>query len=711
MERNIDSLQFSHQSPSSHSITQVEKIDIISNLISLLSLSDPREAVLLSELHLEESNRLRYEYGKGIALFFSAKSHLQTGSFLKALKLFNEALFIFQQCNAKEDQLLALWGISETKFMLLEYDSSEKIALELKDLASESNSESGVALAYIQLGFVRKRLHQYRESLQYFSEALSIGKSIGNREIESLARIGIGRIQFLQGHFSSALASFIQALQYFEGVDYKSKIAQVLSFIGEVFESQKEFENAINYYDRSRSVFEQLDHQYGICQSILHTGNAYIGLGEQLNAQLAFERSLGLARKIGNLQLEGKSLLGLGKVFFLEKKFDASYECYRQSLQINESIFDTKAVVLSLIGLANIYLHKNDSTLLSENNLFLKRALDLSADLALAPLQIEVYYLAYSIQKMRGDFEQALLLYEMYHQLKEELSNNGTNGSTQQLIVELETEKVRKEAEIYRQRNENLLRSYQDVIAVNSQLLETDTMRNAILGVAIHDIKNPLQVIKGYADLISFRIKDKEVLDYLKKMKLATDHVVMLISSLLEINKSQNGKDKVFKLTLNRFDFLSLMHSVIETNRILLDRKSQKLVLIIEPSLSYEIVADESKCRESIENLISNAVKYSFENQTITIRLSRTSESLYFSVQDEGQGFSHQEKELLFKKFQKLSAKPTGGEISTGLGLSIIKSYVELHGGTIQAESLGIGKGSVFTIELPTNLSLNESLS
>jgi signal transduction histidine kinase len=110
---------------------------------------------------------------------------------------------------------------------------------------------------------------------------------------------------------------------------------------------------------------------------------------------------------------------------------------------------------------------------------------------------------------------------------------------------------------------------------------------------------------------------------------------------------------------------------------------------------------DPERLREAVDNLISNAIKYSPLGGNIELSMGADAGDTVISVKDEGAGFSQADISRLFGRFQRLSAKPTGGESSTGLGLSIVKRIVELHGGRVSAESPGTGRGATFTIRLP----------
>src|SRR5207248_10812556 len=115
-------------------------------------------------------------------------------------------------------------------------------------------------------------------------------------------------------------------------------------------------------------------------------------------------------------------------------------------------------------------------------------------------------------------------------------------------------------------------------------------------------------------------------------------------------------------------------------------------------------MCDADRIREAIDNLVSNAIKYSPIGGKIELLVTQTARGIMLQVRDQGAGLSLEDISRLFGRFQRLSAKPTAGESSTGLGLSIVKRIVDLHGGQITVESAGPGKGATFRISLPTSV-------
>jgi len=140
----------------------------------------------------------------------------------------------------------------------------------------------------------------------------------------------------------------------------------------------------------------------------------------------------------------------------------------------------------------------------------------------------------------------------------------------------------------------------------------------------------------------------------------------------------------------------------VTANRALAEKKEQTIQVIAPPHQFWN--CDRDRLREAVDNLVSNAIKYSPRGGQIELSMSVDGDTIAIAVRDEGAGLSREDISRLFGRFQRLSAKPTGGESSTGLGLSIVKRIVELHGGRIDSESPGPGRGSTFTIRLPAGL-------
>ncbi|HET8753397.1 MAG TPA: HAMP domain-containing sensor histidine kinase, partial [Salinimicrobium sp.] len=166
---------------------------------------------------------------------------------------------------------------------------------------------------------------------------------------------------------------------------------------------------------------------------------------------------------------------------------------------------------------------------------------------------------------------------------------------------------------------------------------------------------------------------------------------------LLESAKQET--DKV-QLRLKSLDLAQLIKGVIATNTALARKKQQNIIFQCNND-SCIIFGDHRRLSEVMDNLLNNAIKYSPSSKNIYVSVKLENEKAVIEIKDEGPGLTKDDMKNLFRQFTSLSAEPTGGESSTGLGLSIVKNLVEAHGGKISAVSHGIGKGASFIVELP----------
>jgi len=170
-----------------------------------------------------------------------------------------------------------------------------------------------------------------------------------------------------------------------------------------------------------------------------------------------------------------------------------------------------------------------------------------------------------------------------------------------------------------------------------------------------------------------------------------------LITNLLDINAIERGAIKVY---LCDFDFAMIVNALCENYYQRAHAKDIKLNFEVEEGLRY-VFADQNATIQVLDNLISNAVKYSPHNKNVWVRCTMNGvKKVRCEVKDEGPGLTEEDKAKLFGKFARLSAQPTGGEHSTGLGLSIVKKMAEAMGGTVWCES-EYGYGASFFVELP----------
>jgi signal transduction histidine kinase len=262
----------------------------------------------------------------------------------------------------------------------------------------------------------------------------------------------------------------------------------------------------------------------------------------------------------------------------------------------------------------------------------------------------------------------------------------------------IETEEMRTTMISLNNELNNLTRELQKK---NVQLDQLNNLKNQFLGMAAHDLRNPIASIIMFSELVlESESNDYAISDDLRKImdliRTSSEFMLRLLDELLDVVKIESGK---LQLNYEKVHLEDLMKKNIDINVLLAAKKEIKLVLNIPQPLPV-IAIDLIKIEQVLNNLISNAIKYSHKKTTVTVSAFSTGQHILVSVRDEGQGIPKSELHKVFTPFSKISVKGTDGEKSTGLGLSIVKRIVTGHLGRIWVESEE-GKGSTFSFTLP----------
>jgi signal transduction histidine kinase len=242
-----------------------------------------------------------------------------------------------------------------------------------------------------------------------------------------------------------------------------------------------------------------------------------------------------------------------------------------------------------------------------------------------------------------------------------------------------------------RVKSENVL-----LLEMTEKLRALNEQKNKFLGMAAHDLRNPIGGILGYSEMLLEEDLPEDLHTVAGKIETSSKFMLRLLNDLLDISQIESGK---LELHLEETDLGALLRQNVDLNRIAASKKDIRVELSCPEDLP-RLRIDPSKIEQVVSNLISNAVKYSFPNTTVSVELLRVEQEVLLRVRDQGQGIPADELHKLFQEFQKTSVKSTAGERSTGLGLAIVKKIVEGHGGRIGVES-EVGKGSTFYVNLP----------
>jgi hypothetical protein len=257
---------------------------------------------------------------------------------------------------------------------------------------------------------------------------------------------------------------------------------------------------------------------------------------------------------------------------------------------------------------------------------------------------------------------------------------------------------VQKNTELF-EANSQLTEMHCQLETTNKELEKLNEEKNKFMGMAAHDIRNPIGAILSSCMVLEEDLAgtiDSESMQMVSMMKMSADYVLNLINELLDVSIIESGN---LQLKLIPSDIRELIIQSLASNKVLAGIKNIKLNFSVQDSPHF-INIDRTKITQAINNLISNAIKYSHDGTNVYINIKESDDSILISIKDEGQGIPSQEMEKLFKPFSKISVQGTRGEKSTGLGLSIVRKIIDSHNGRVWAESQ-FGSGTIFFIELP----------
>ncbi len=265
-------------------------------------------------------------------------------------------------------------------------------------------------------------------------------------------------------------------------------------------------------------------------------------------------------------------------------------------------------------------------------------------------------------------------------------------------IVEERTQEIQRQVTILDEQAREIELANTRLQEQNVQLIDLNREKNDFLGIAAHDLKNPLtgimmtvSTMRNYYD----RMSRDDVQNQLLRVEQTSKRMHGIITELLDVNAIETG---TLPLHLSDFDIAPILRQVTEDFQARASAKDIALHLDIDPE-TPSIHADSSAVVQVLENIVSNAIKYSPNGKNVFVSLAPSSiHAVRIAVRDEGPGLSEEDKGRLFEKFAKLSARPTAGESSTGLGLSIVKRMMEGMKGQVRCEST-IGEGATFILE------------
>jgi signal transduction histidine kinase/tetratricopeptide (TPR) repeat protein len=671
-------------------------------------------------------------------------------------------------------------GYSHTVFGLIYLDNAlydkalEELLLALR-LYERANDSLWCAKVYSNIGNVYGRQNQYDLALSSYKKAMEYYERVRNVKDFLSANTNIGFTYWKQGKYDLALEYHYRSLE--RAIEQKIPFSYTIAHInlGATYVSKKLYDSAEVHLEQARKLSMEQSNKRMLSITLYYLALAKFGRNVNTEARRLTQESLSLAEELRSREEILKCLKLLADIDFAEGRFREAILAERRYAALKDSLFnlDNTKTLASLQALYTtekkdneIKLLRRDAevqTLERKSEAVLRNTLIFGL-LAIA-LVAAVLANRYSLKKRSEERLQAKnqeitrqqeILEDQATEI--ELSNSQLHETNIKLLDandELQStyQEILRQQHILEQQAADIQENNTRLQESNIELQRLNTEKNEFLGIVAHDLKNPLgSIIVSVNNLQKYHstLSSEQQFKLFERILEVGSRMKLIIEDILDVNAIESGQMNVHCDNIN---VSLIVTDVVEQYRAQAEKKF--LSLRTEFDENMRAFADAGKVHEIMDNLVSNALKYSPPGKNVVVRIREghsslgigredsqpslaighwsgdksahgtttdevhtpndqwlmtndqapsnqaLSNHLRIEVADEGPGISEDDMKRLFGKFTRLSARPTGGEHSTGLGLSIVKKMVEAMNGRVWCES-ELGKGATFIVELPT---------
>jgi signal transduction histidine kinase len=581
-------------------------------------------------------------------------------------------------------------------------------------------------------------------ALEHLNRAVDIFTSLQDSGGIAAARANMGIAYTIVGDHERALAYYLEALEIQEHLHDALNIARTLVALGVYFLERKEFDKAMHYTVRALDLQSQLPDSTESREAVKLLADIYLHTRQYRKATEQYQRSLTLSRMAGDYFQVGAVYEGLGQTYAAQGLTGMAMDAYSKAIVRQIQVGDKFANCRTLRYIAEAYFAEGNYPLALD---YAGQSLQLAREIGSARLAMEAYRVIHQTYDRRGETVRAYETFMQLSQLRDSISTAENESQINRLLLirkenenrillkdnELKASLInqqilerrilllivmliaglgivafigfhqkRKAHRALEDKNRVILHQNDERLRMIDELRAANEKKNEFLGIAAHDLRNPLSLVRLYIGFtreaaIKNEVERETLLEDLEKADAALQHMTRLINDLLDIAAIESGK---VRLEREEEDLGFVLREIEKLHLHRAQKKNIRLELVA-PELP-PVSIDRTKILSVVDNLVSNAIKYTNTGGRVEVRAERNDREVVVHVRDNGQGLSPQDLERVFTSFGRLSARPTGGESTTGLGLAIVKRIVELHGGRVWVES-ELGHGSTFSFSLPCN--------
>ncbi|MFD2915920.1 tetratricopeptide repeat-containing sensor histidine kinase [Psychroserpens luteus] len=630
----------------------------------------------------------------------------------------------------------ALYDAKSYKKALTYIDNTERLSKLLNHTKGIADVSYFKALIYAQNNDYYNAIDGYNRSRKYYSQ---LGDTLGIAKVNN----SIGLIEIKRGNYNIGLQNSLSAIHIFETKNLKNELSSAYNNLAEAYYNTNQIDKSLEFNIKALSVREQLQDSIGIKLSTRNIATLYSERKEHRKAIEFYEKVLKLLNPNTDQTLKGEILPRIGAEYLRFKDYKKATDYLFEGLKFNRKINNKDGVLraLNAIGELNMELRNLKSATIQ-----IDEAYAIAKEIDNKPELLKNYRLHKELDSIRGRFQNAFFWQGKYFALKSELDKENqpiipiltkpieakpidkikdftslaTQEQNEKEIIELKKLKtnsyvlgaaflivsiillltylkrkniIKSNRELKKRNKEIQLRNI-EFAEQTKHLEEVNHVKDRLFSIVSHDLKDSISSIKGFIDLLKEDgISREEFYDLVPELSENADSASQLLYNLLNWSKSQMQNLEPKAELFNIQDVFKNKISLVE------QKVEQKRIILIDESRRDFIYADRSMIEIVVQNLITNAVKFTRVGDSITVSNSDHNGKSLLCIEDTGVGIS---KENIDKLFQSgtFTTRGTSNEKGTGLGLTICKELVELNNGRIWVESTP-GVGTKFYVELP----------
>ncbi|MBT8243900.1 MAG: tetratricopeptide repeat-containing sensor histidine kinase [Winogradskyella sp.] len=575
----------------------------------------------------------------------------------------------------------------------------------------------------------------FKNAREYYS---AINDTLGIAKVND--RLGV--IEIERGNYKKGLQNSLSAISIFEEKDLKEDLSNAYNNLAKAYFNTNNLEKALQYNKKALSIREELDDLEGMKYILKNLGELYAQKNDYRFSIDNYERMLTLLDSEKDKNLRGEIMTSLGKSYLKINDLEKASDHLREGLAYSRRQKDELGILKSLNAFGDLNT-RNNRLKLAENQLY--KANKLCKELDNDEELLYNLKLNRDLDKKRSFFEDAFNWQNQYYALKEKLDRERLEAQAQNFqdtitdvskVEELPLIEPKKETiaveEVVKPESDNkektlliygliaglvfitallifiylknskdtkiakALTEENNTLALkNDQLEEVNQVKDKLFSIVSHDLKDSISSIKAFLDLLKDDdITKEEFNNLIPELSENANNASSLLFNLLNWSKSQMQNLQPKPELFNIQEIFQIKISLIEK------KVNDKGIILIDESRREFVYADRSMLEIVIQNLITNAVKFTGKGDVITVSNQDYNGKVLICVEDTGIGISEENQKKLFNAKKNFTTIGTENEKGTGLGLTICKDLVELNNGRVWVEST-TNIGSKFFIELP----------